>query len=86
MLVMKRTPSQKKGRPSSLNRLGPYDGDDLLVVIETPKGSQNKLAFNRDSVRSYSKASCQREQFFHSILVSSRRPLATMATHLMCSF
>ena len=45
MLVMKRTPSQKKGRPSSLNRLGPYDGDDLLVVIETPKGSQNKLAF-----------------------------------------
>ena len=45
VLGMKRKPTQKKGRPSSLNRLGAYDGEDLLVVIETPKGSPNKLAF-----------------------------------------
>jgi inorganic pyrophosphatase len=28
-----------------LDRLAPFVGDDLVVVIETPKGSPNKLAF-----------------------------------------
>jgi inorganic pyrophosphatase len=42
---MKRNPSPQKRRPTSVDRLGAYDGDDLLVVIETPKGSPNKMAF-----------------------------------------
>jgi inorganic pyrophosphatase len=28
-----------------LDKLGAYDGDDLTVVIETPKGSQNKFVY-----------------------------------------
>lgn len=32
--------------PTPLDRLQPYDGDDLTVIIETPKGSQNKFVFN----------------------------------------
>ncbi len=28
-----------------LDRLPPFDGDELIVVIETPKGSQNKFAY-----------------------------------------
>lgn len=28
-----------------LDKLSAYDGDDLTVVIDTPKGSQNKFAF-----------------------------------------
>jgi inorganic pyrophosphatase len=30
---------------TSLDRLSTFDGDDLTVVIETPKGSQNKFTF-----------------------------------------
>ena len=33
------------GRSKSLDRLQPFDDECLLVVIETPKGSSNKLAF-----------------------------------------
>jgi inorganic pyrophosphatase len=29
----------------TLDRLHPYDGKDLTVVIDTPKGSQNKFAY-----------------------------------------
>jgi len=31
--------------PRSLDTLEPYDADDLTVVIETPKGSQNKYVY-----------------------------------------
>jgi inorganic pyrophosphatase len=31
---------------NALDRLGPFDDDCLMVVIETPKGSPNKLAFD----------------------------------------
>jgi inorganic pyrophosphatase len=31
--------------PTPLDRLNPFDGDDLIVIIETPKGSQNKFVF-----------------------------------------
>jgi inorganic pyrophosphatase len=44
---MKRKSSARKPRPPSLDRLSAFDGDDLIVVIETPKGSQNKFAFER---------------------------------------
>jgi inorganic pyrophosphatase len=40
-----RKPPASTRRPPSLDRLHPYAGDDLLVVIETPKGSQNKFVF-----------------------------------------
>jgi inorganic pyrophosphatase len=30
---------------TSLDRLAAYEGDDLTVVIETPKGSQNKYTY-----------------------------------------
>jgi inorganic pyrophosphatase len=33
--------------PPSLNALAPYEGDDLTVIIETPKGSQNKYTYER---------------------------------------
>jgi len=39
------TKSPPQPRPTTLDQLDPYDGDDLIVVIETPKGSQNKFAF-----------------------------------------
>ena len=32
-------------RMALLDRLDPYEGDDLTVVIETPKGSQNKYTY-----------------------------------------
>jgi inorganic pyrophosphatase len=39
-------PVQTRPRvPRSLDTLAPYEGDDLRVVIETPKGSQNKYAY-----------------------------------------
>ena len=34
-----------RARQASLDRLAPFEDDCLIVVIETPKGSQNKLAF-----------------------------------------
>src|SRR3954470_22594865 len=38
--------SQTHGsRPRLLDRLAPFKNDSLMVVIETPKGSPNKLAF-----------------------------------------
>jgi inorganic pyrophosphatase len=33
------------GRAKPLDRLAPFDDECLIVVIETPKGSPNKLAF-----------------------------------------
>jgi inorganic pyrophosphatase len=30
---------------TALDRLPPYEGDDLTVIIETPKGSQNKYTY-----------------------------------------
>jgi inorganic pyrophosphatase len=42
---MARKPSTRRGRSRSLDRLAPFDDDCLTVVIETPKGSPNKLAF-----------------------------------------
>ena len=29
----------------SLDRLDAFDGDELTVIIETPKGSQNKYTY-----------------------------------------
>jgi len=37
--------SGKQDHPRSLERLAPFDDDCVVVVIETPKGSSNKLAF-----------------------------------------
>src|SRR5436190_6385257 len=37
--------SARRRRPPSLDRLAPFEDDCLMVVIETPKGSPNKLAF-----------------------------------------
>jgi inorganic pyrophosphatase len=36
---------QRRQPPRSLDRLAPFEDDCLTVVIETPKGSPNKLAF-----------------------------------------
>jgi len=41
----RRQPTRRRRSPASLDRLPPYDDDCLTVVIETPKGSPNKLAF-----------------------------------------
>jgi inorganic pyrophosphatase len=43
--------ARKKAALADPARLEPFDSDDkqiLRVVIETPKGSRNKFAFNRD--------------------------------------
>jgi inorganic pyrophosphatase len=42
---MARTASTRRARPRPLDRLEPFEDDCVLVVIETPKGSPNKLAF-----------------------------------------
>jgi inorganic pyrophosphatase len=39
------TRSRRRDIAGALDRLSAYDGDDLTVIIETPKGSQNKYAF-----------------------------------------
>jgi inorganic pyrophosphatase len=43
---MPRKSSTRRARPASLDRLDPFDDDCVMVVIETPKGSPNKLAFD----------------------------------------
>jgi inorganic pyrophosphatase len=43
---MKRKSSTGQPRTPSLDKLSAYDGDELIIVIETPKGSQNKFAFD----------------------------------------
>ena len=42
---MSRQRAKARRPPPSLDRLAPFDDDGLMVVIETPKGSPNKLAF-----------------------------------------
>jgi hypothetical protein len=42
---MPRKSPKRRVRSTSLDRLAPFDDDCLMVVIETPKGSPNKLAF-----------------------------------------
>ena len=43
--TQRRSSTPRRTRSSSLAKLDPYDGDELIVVIETPKGSANKLKF-----------------------------------------
>jgi inorganic pyrophosphatase len=42
---MARQSPARRGRSTSLDRVAPFEDDCVLVVIETPKGSPNKLAF-----------------------------------------
>lgn len=42
---MARKAATRRARPKSLDCLEPFEGGCVLVVIETPKGSPNKLAF-----------------------------------------
>jgi inorganic pyrophosphatase len=42
---MARRSTTPRGRPISLDRLAPFDNECLIVVVETPKGSPNKLTF-----------------------------------------
>jgi inorganic pyrophosphatase len=42
--MARKSPPHPQG-PRSLDRLKPFEEDSLMVVIETPKGSPNKLAF-----------------------------------------
>jgi inorganic pyrophosphatase len=42
---MARTSAPRRRRTTSLDRLEPFDDDCVNVIIETPKGSPNKLAF-----------------------------------------
>ena len=42
---MARKAVTRRARPKSLDRLEPFEDGCVLVVIETPKGSPNKLAF-----------------------------------------
>jgi inorganic pyrophosphatase len=44
---MARKPTSRRPRAQSLDRLAPFEDDCVMVVIETPKGSPNKLAFDR---------------------------------------
>src|SRR5688572_15882251 len=38
-------PRRQRQRATQLDRLAPFEDDCVMVVIETPKGSPNKLAF-----------------------------------------
>jgi inorganic pyrophosphatase len=42
---MPRKAATRRVRPKLLDRLEPFEDDCVMVVIETPKGSPNKLAF-----------------------------------------
>jgi inorganic pyrophosphatase len=42
---MPRKAATRRVRPKLLDRLEPFEDDWVMVVIETPKGSPNKLAF-----------------------------------------
>src|SRR3954467_14600285 len=42
---MARKSATRHGRSRPLDRLAPFEDDSLIVVIETPKGSPNKMAF-----------------------------------------
>src|SRR3954463_5598256 len=42
---MPRKAATRAPRVRALDRLAPFENDSLMVVIETPKGSPNKLAF-----------------------------------------
>jgi inorganic pyrophosphatase len=42
---MPRKTGKRQAQSRSLERLAPFEDDCLVVVIETPKGSANKLAF-----------------------------------------
>jgi inorganic pyrophosphatase len=42
---MARKSPARRGRSTSLERLAPFEDGCVMVVIETPKGSPNKLAF-----------------------------------------
>jgi inorganic pyrophosphatase len=42
---MPRRSQTRRARPKPLDRLTAFDDDALIVVIETPKGSPNKLTF-----------------------------------------
>ena len=42
---MPRKAATRRVRPKPLDRLEPFEDDCVMVVIETPKGSPNKLAF-----------------------------------------
>src|SRR6195256_2619363 len=42
--MVRKSPT-RRGRLKSLDRLAPFEDECLIVVIETPKGSPNKLAF-----------------------------------------
>src|SRR4029450_1347086 len=42
---MPRKSLTRRVRPKSLDRLEPFEDDCVMVVIETPKGSPNKLTF-----------------------------------------
>jgi inorganic pyrophosphatase len=45
-LIVAKTPAHTPSTSVTLDTLQPYDGDDLTVVIETPKGSQNKYTYD----------------------------------------
>jgi inorganic pyrophosphatase len=38
-------PTKRPRRKTTLDKLSAYDGDDLIVIIETAKGSQNKHTY-----------------------------------------
>jgi inorganic pyrophosphatase len=40
-----KTPTRSTSQTTFLDALDPYEGDQLSVIIETPKGSQNKYAY-----------------------------------------
>jgi len=42
---MARKPATRRARPTSLDHLDHFEDGSVLVVIETPKGSPNKFAF-----------------------------------------
>lgn len=58
--------------PSQIKALHPRDESLIQVVIETPKGSRNKYAFDKEQKIFELKKVCQQEWLFLTISVSSR--------------
>lgn len=72
-------------RSTSLERLAPFEDDCVLVVIETPKGSPNKLTFEPRYGTFVLKGVLPAGAVFPSISASFLRRVPMTATHWMSS-
>jgi hypothetical protein len=78
---MARKSPARRGRSKSLDRLGPFEDGCVLVVVETLKGSPNKLTFEPRYWTFVLNGVLPAGAVFPSILVSCPRLAPVTAIH-----